>query len=99
MGRLTFLSTKTFAMLVSGGGALGLQLNVWLSWMPVGDGLIPVNIHSTRLALFLEVLVLGYVAQVVVMAVLMVLVMAMLMVLVIMAVHVVAVMAVPKTMG
>merc|ERR1711982_265496 len=56
-----------------------------------GDGQIPVNIHSTRLALFLEVLVLGYVVQEVVMAVLMVSV--------IMAVHAEAVMAVPKTMG
>merc|ERR1711942_602299 len=99
MGRSTILSTKTFAMLVSGGGALGLQLNVWLSWMPVGDGQIPVNIHSTRLALSLEVLVLGYVSQVVVMAVLMVLVIMAVHVVAVMAVHVVAAMAVPKPMG
>ena len=58
--------------------------------MPVGDGQIPVNIHSTRLALFLVVLVLGYVVQIMVISVLMVLVMA---------VHVVAVMSVPIPMG
>merc|ERR1711862_422422 len=64
-----------------------------------GDGQIPVNIHSTRLALFLEVLVLGYVVQEVVMAVLMVLVMALHVEVVIMAVHVETVMSVPKPMG